>query len=295
MRIPPALRIPPAVIALALLCVALSPALAKKKTKKSKGARASWGDFDAPTAQPPEAVGSYTKGCLLGGVALPKAGKGFETIRRHRRRYFGHPELARFVSDYGKTLDALGLGPVLVGDLSQPRGGPMSSGHRSHQMGLDVDLWFTRPDSRKRDKAFGSLVNERKEAIDRDVFEPQHVELLRRAALDPAVARIFVGWVIKRELCRTVKGERGWLQKIRPWWGHTRHFHVRLRCPEGSPECVDQTPIPPGDGCGTESWFSRAEVAKRKREARLGPPKTPRPKKPPRPPLPARCKALLEG
>ncbi len=274
------------------LSLAAGPADARKKTKRKRAP--SWGDFKAPTAHPPEAVGGYTKGCLLGGVALPEKGVGFETIRRHRRRYFGHPALARFVSDYGATLNKIGLGPVLVGDLSQARGGPMTSGHRSHQMGLDADFWFTRPDQRRSDKAFASLVDERKEKIDPAVFEPHHAEMLRRAALDPAVARIFVGWVIKRELCRTVKGDRGWLQKIRPWWGHTRHFHVRLRCPEGSPECIDQSPIPEGDGCGTESWFSRAEVAKRKREARAGKPKGPRPKKAPRPPLPARCKALIE-
>lgn len=276
---------------IAALGVALlaAPAAAEKR-KRPMG----WGDFRSPTAQAPESVGGYTEGCLLGGVALPETGAGFETIRRHRHRYFGHPALARFVTDYGRTLDALGLGPVLVGDLSQARGGPMTSGHRSHQIGLDVDLWFTRPDQRGHDGAFASLVDERREKIDPAVFEAHHVEMLRRAALDPAVARIFVGWVIKRELCRTVKGDRGWLQKVRPWWGHTRHFHVRLRCPEGSPECRDQAEIAPGDGCGTESWFSRAEVLQRKTEARMGPPK-PRAKKPPKPPLPARCRALLDG
>jgi len=283
-----------AALLFATFSLGAAQALAKKKTKKR---RTSWGSFEAPIAQPPEAVGGYTKGCLFGGVALPEKGPGFETIRRQRRRYFGHPALAKFVTDYGRTLDTIGLGPVLVGDMSQPRGGPMTSGHRSHQMGLDVDLWFTRPDGgRGNDDAFASLVDERREAIDAEVFDARHAEMLRRAALDPAVARIFVGWVIKRELCRTVKGDRGWLQKIRPWWGHTRHFHVRLRCPEGSPECREQTAIPAGDGCGTEGWFSKAEVAKRKKEARMGPPKkAPRPKRPPRPPLPARCKALLEG
>ncbi len=278
--------------ALLLAALLLAAPAAAEKTR-----RPSWGGFRSPTAQAPEALGSYTRGCLLGGVALPEAGPGFETIRRHRRRYFGHPALARFVTGYGRTLDALGLGPVLVGDLSQPRGGPMTSGHRSHQMGLDVDFWFTRPaGSRRSDAAFASLVDERRERIDPEVYRAHHAEMLRRAALDPAVARIFVGWVIKRELCRTVKGDRGWLRKIRPWWGHTRHFHVRLACPEGSPECLDQAAIPEGDGCGTESWFSKAEVARRKREARMGRPKKgPRPKKPPRPPLPARCRALVEG
>lgn len=282
------------VIGLLVLAFA-APAMGGRKGKKKRKAP-SWGDFKAPIVGAPEAVGGYSKGCLLGGVSLPEVGAGFQTIRRYRRRHFGHPELARFVTEYGRTVDALGLGPVLIGDMSQPRGGPMTSGHRSHQMGLDVDVWFTRPETgRKSDAAFASLVDDRREKIDKAVFGAHHVELLRRAALDPAVARIFVGWVIKRELCRTVKGDRSWLQKIRPWWGHTRHFHVRLGCPEGSPECRDQAPIAPGDGCGQESWFSRAEVAKRKREARMGTdkPRKKRPKRKPKPPLPARCEALV--
>ena len=31
----------------------------------------------------------------------------------------------------------------LVGDISQPRGGPMFTGHASHQIGLDADVWLT--------------------------------------------------------------------------------------------------------------------------------------------------------
>lgn len=255
-----------------------------------------WGKVREPTPHPPESLGGYSKGCLLGGVAMPERGVGFEMIRRWRHRFFGHPALARFLTDYGRRVHARGLGPVLIGDLSQPRGGPMTSGHRSHQIGLDADIWFTNPAvERGADKAFASLVDERRERIDSKVFSDRHVELLKEAARDPGVARIFVGWVIKGELCKRVKTEREWLRKIRPWWGHTRHFHIRLRCPAGSPECRDQAPIAEGDGCGQETWFSRAEVARRKADARVRPRKRgPRPKRPPKPPLPSRCEALLE-
>jgi len=34
------------------------------------------------------------------------------------------------------------FGDTAYCDLGQPRGGPTLSGHRSHQSGLDVDIWF---------------------------------------------------------------------------------------------------------------------------------------------------------
>ena len=39
-----------------------------------------------------------------------------------------------------KVLD--GWPGLLIGDMSQPRGGPMATGHASHQIGLDVDVWL---------------------------------------------------------------------------------------------------------------------------------------------------------
>ena len=260
--------------------LALAPALAAAKGN-------AWSRFRGPTGVA-ESLGSYASGCLLGGTALPDRAPGFETVRRHRRRFFGHPVLARFLFGYGQRVQRTGLGAVLIGDISQARGGPMPSGHRSHQMGLDADVWFTTPPprSRARDEDFLSLVDG-SERIERSVFGRRHIELLRAAAEAPEVARVFVGWVIKRELCKVVEGDRSWLRKIRPWWGHTRHFHVRLRCPPGSPQCRDQKEPAAGDGCGQEVWFSRAAVAKRAK-------KKSKKKKKARRTLPERCRALLK-
>jgi hypothetical protein len=36
---------------------------------------------------------------------------------------------------------------LYIGDISQPRGGPMTSGHASHQIGLDADIWMLPPRS----------------------------------------------------------------------------------------------------------------------------------------------------
>ncbi len=236
----------------------------------------------APTGGATESIGGYANGCLKQGVQLGAKGPGWETIRRHRKRYFTHPALRTFVQDYGEALVSAGIRPVLVGDTSQAGGGRMPSGHSSHQTGLDVDLWFTRPEKRGADRHFASMVDGAREVI-APTFTPEKREMLRIAAQDPRTARVFVHWVIKRTLCETVEGDRAWLAKIRPWWGHDRHFHVRLRCPEGSADCENQA-APTGDGCGQESWFSKAEVAAREAKGE-------KPAKKRRRPLHPRCRS----
>ena len=64
--------------------------------------------------------------------------------------------------------------------------------------------------------------------------------MIRDAALEPSVQRIFVNAAIKKALCREAKGDRSWLSKIRPMYGHDYHFHIRIKCPPGSTECESQ-------------------------------------------------------
>ena len=89
-----------------------------------------------------------------------------------------------------------------------------------------------------------------------------HHRLLKEAASDPRVDRIFVAAAVKIEMCRTAKKkDRKWLQKIRPAAGHDTHFHVRLKCPEGATLCETQSPTvaelsKDGDGCDeTLAWW----------------------------------------
>jgi penicillin-insensitive murein endopeptidase len=110
--------------------------------------------------------------------------------------------------------------------------------------------------------------------------------LLYRAAKLPGVSRIFVAPGIKKSLCETHWNDRSFLGRLRPWYGHDDHFHVRLTCPPGATQCVDQTPVPPGDGCGKDLdyWFTDA-------------PYRPSANPPPRPltlsDLPKACKSIL--
>jgi penicillin-insensitive murein DD-endopeptidase len=117
------------------------------------------------------------------------------------------------------------------------------------------------------------------------------VAVIKAAAQDWEVQRIFVNAAIKKALCRDARGDRSWLAKVRHFYGHNYHFHVRLRCPTDQPACQPQDPVPPGDGCDKASlayWF---------KDAILHPPPSLEPPRP-RPALtlaelPAPCRTLL--
>lgn len=221
--------------------------------------------MQVPAGMPPDAVGSYAKGCLAGAVALPTDGEHYQAMRLSRNRNWGHPAMLAFL----RRLSAAVVGEtdwpgLLVGDVSQPRGGPMPGGHVSHQIGLDADVWLMpspprRYTAQERENTSAvSVLLADKSAVDPTIWSAAHVSFLRLAASDPAVARIFANPAIKRALCQSAGADRAWLRKIRPWYSHYQHVHIRLACPEGDGECVDQAPPPPGDGCGKELdwWFT---------------------------------------
>jgi penicillin-insensitive murein DD-endopeptidase len=209
-------------------------------------------------------IGFYSQGCLAGAVALPVNGPTWQVMRESRNRNWGHPTLIAFLERLARKAKKIGWKGLLVGDLSQPRGGPMPSGHNSHQVGLDADIWFTPMPDRKlsREEREGvsavDMVREDRLDVDPEVWTHERTELVRAAALEPEVERIFVNAAIKKAMCREAGADRDWLAKVRPWSGHDHHFHVRIFCPADSPQCKPQPPPEPGDGCGHELdyWFS---------------------------------------
>jgi penicillin-insensitive murein DD-endopeptidase len=211
-------------------------------------------------------VGFYSKGCLAGGASLPITGKTWQVMRLSRNRNWGHPTLVKYLENLSERGAKVGWRGLLVGDMSQPRGGPMPTGHASHQVGLDADIWLTpmpprefTPAEREETSATMIVAPDRKD-IDPQVWTPAHAAIVKAAAQDSLVERIFINAAIKKALCREAGTDRAWLSKIRPWWGHDYHFHVRIRCPADSHDCKPQPPVAAGDGCGKELdwWFTDA-------------------------------------
>jgi penicillin-insensitive murein DD-endopeptidase len=233
----------------------------------------------APTAAPSHVVGFYASGCLAGAAALPINGPAWQVMRLSRNRNWGHPELIQFVERLGTRVAKAGTWPgLLVGDMSQPRGGPMITGHASHQVGLDADIWLTAMPNRELTRlereetsAIDVVARDRRD-VDPSIWTPGHLAVIKTAARDPQIARIFVNAAIKKALCRDTDPDRAWMTKVRPYWGHDYHFHVRLLCPADSLACKPQPPPPPGDGCGKElDWWFTEEA----RHPKTGPPGPP--------------------
>ncbi len=242
------------------------PAMAEPK-KDETPAKILFSSEKLPTLGKAMAIGYYPRGCLQGGVPLPVTGPTWQVMRLSRNRMWGHPSLVRFLEKFAPlAAKATGWKGIMIGDMAQPRGGPLPFGHMSHQIGLDVDIWFMpMPDhvlskeERENTSAINVVADDWKH-INPATWTPQHIAFIKVAAEQPEVERVLVNAAIKQELCRVEdKKNDSWMAKVRPWYGHHDHIHVRLECPEGSPNCRKQPPVPGDDGCSAKAldyWFS---------------------------------------
>lgn len=224
-----------------------------------------FGGLRLPAATAAAVHGTYSKGCFAGGLAIAEDGPNWQAMRLSRNRRWGHPEMIATLERFSRDAVQDGWPGLLLGDISQPRGGPMLSGHASHQLGLDADIWFVpmptngRLSAKQRETMeFVSMLKPSSLQVDERKWTPAHAALLKRAASYRNVERVLVHPGIKKKLCDTVTGDRSWLGKVRPIWGHDAHFHIRIGCPAGSPGCKKQEPVARGDGCDASLawWFT---------------------------------------
>lgn len=240
-----------------------------------------------------EVIGEYANGCIKGTIQLTD-GAHYQVQKWGYGRNFGHPQLINYIQTLVQKAKANNLPDLLIGDLSKQYGGSFgsASSHGSHQSGLDVDISFDFATPRKTSYELSHpkdvyLVDTHNRITSN--FDKRRVALIYLAANDSRVERIFVAPGIKKTLCNVYEGhDRSWLQKLRPWFGHRGHMHVRLGCPIDSPLCVRQAKSPAGDGCGAEldSWLNPPPPSKSTNKAK--------PKQKPKKVLPEQCKALFK-
>lgn len=250
--------------------LSVAPAAAvSPETARTVPAKQLFGTRTLPANLPAASHGFYSKGCLAGGEAVAVDGPNWQAMRLSRNRRWGHPKAIELVERLSEDVAAKGRNGILVGDISQPRGGPMLTGHASHQIGLDVDVWLRDMPSERftieeREKVSAvSVLKDGTRTLDERVWTDGHYDLIRTAAGYPEVQRVLVHPAIKQKLCQSAGNDRAWLSKVRPYYGHHYHMHVRLHCQPGSPGCRPQKAVTPGDGCGDNLawWMSDAPWA----------------------------------
>ncbi|MEM8749804.1 MAG: penicillin-insensitive murein endopeptidase [Pseudomonadota bacterium] len=235
-----------------------------------------FGGKKLPAVMEPAVHGFYSKGCVQGAIAIPTDGPNWQAMRLSRNRRWGHPDTIKLVAQLAEDGKKVGWNGLLVGDISQPRGGPMLTGHASHQIGLDADIWLNQmPNKRytyKQREQTSAVSMLRRTAngldqtkISKKTFNKATFGIIKTAASYKRVERVLVHPTIKAELCRMETGDRRWLYKVRPYWGHHYHMHVRLSCPAGSPNCRPQAKPAANDGCGAELkyWANLLKPPKR--------------------------------
>src|SRR3984893_6526185 len=138
-----------------------------------------------PTPTAPRAIGFYAHGCLAGGDGLPITSPTWQVMRLSRNRYWGHPNLIRSLKQLSENAAKAGWPGLLGGDMSQPRGGPMFTGHTSHQVGLDADIWLRpMPDreltrQEREEMSANMMVADDRKDIDPTVWTPAHAAIIK--------------------------------------------------------------------------------------------------------------------
>lgn len=256
---------PPLRRALILLATAAAWAPGFAAAKDAPAARA-FSAVKTPDKTAAAPIGFYAKGCLAGAKPMAQAAAHWQMLHPSRNRYWGHPDMIAVLQNLAAAAAKQGWSGLLIGDISQPRGGPLPFGHSSHQIGLDADIWFAPKPARGLSPQeleninTGSVLAGKTKALDPKKWSKAHTALLRLAAENSKTERIFVNPAIKKYLCSHLEGDKSWLNKLRPYWGHEEHFHLRLKCPGNAKDCEAQAPPPKGSGCDAslDWWFTKA-------------------------------------
>ena len=152
-----------------------------KPDDPSMPAKQLFGRKPEPAPMAARAIGKYSRGCLAGGMALPVNGPTWQVMRLSRNRNWAHPEMIKVLERIAARVPKIGWPGLLIGDMTQPRGGPMLTGHASHQIGLDADVWLTpMPDHElthmeREEKMATNVVNDTWDEVRPEIWSPTYI------------------------------------------------------------------------------------------------------------------------
>ena len=175
----------------AALALAAAVAMTAVPARAEPLAKDVFGSFRASNGGPAQAIGGYSRGCAAGNVQLPESGPTWQAMRLSRNRNWGQPQLVDFLVGLSQQATRYGWAGLYIGDMSQPMGGPMVSGHASHQIGLDADIWMLPPSSLRLSPAQRESISSqsvvRGGVAPSGLWSAAHHQIIRAAASDPRV------------------------------------------------------------------------------------------------------------
>jgi len=191
-------------------------------------------------------------------VILPADGPNWQAMRPSRNRAWGLPVLIQLMRSASGKLPAAGWAGLLVGDIAQPRGGPMLTGQARIRSArcrhlADADAAAPVEPRRARRDAGDQWSSQRMAMISmRRPGRCQHRRVPRRSPR--AWGRTHIPSTRRsaaRCAARLVPTGTGWT-KIRAWWGHNYISTFASPVRTAQAECRSQALPPPGEGCGKE-------------------------------------------
>ncbi len=240
------------IIAAALLCTAPAAAGHSEQELPKKFRR-------APYSLMSLSIGHPNAGWQLRPMEL-KPSRYLKIKKGSDDRNWGHPALVKMLRRNARDVSRAikGGSVMLVGDLSNKRGGPLS-GHHSHQSGRDADVAFFARDAEGRPVALDRFVAFGGDGKARDgsgyTFDDHRNWLLVQAWIRDhraGLSHIFVAAPLRKRLLdyarrhpqfkKHVDEALALMKQPKNAEAHDDHFHLRIACPKRQQEICREEP-----------------------------------------------------
>jgi penicillin-insensitive murein endopeptidase len=207
-----------------------------------------------------EAIGYYSNGSIKHSHSIDDYKKsGVVKLFKSRGQNFGTSDIMRALTGLAKHMKTTypTIERTQIGDISAVEGGRIPR-HKSHQNGLDADVVYYRVNELSQSPQYPEWAEDFvvKSKLTKNFHIERNWEAMKYLVHNHDVGRIFVDSAIKKALCEfanqkgELESETEVLRRLRREDAvHMHHFHLRLKCPAGSPDCESQVEPPEGHGC----------------------------------------------